>query len=116
MTRVLQDQRGQSTIELGGLLFWLLIAALFAWQLGLIGWTAVSATNAARTASRMQSRGGDGVNAGRKALNNDGVLQGADISMSGDNATVRVRIPVVLPGLTPLNLAITETADMPYTG
>jgi hypothetical protein len=112
----LRGQSGQATIEFGGMLVWLLLAGLFAWQLALVGWTAVSANNAARTASRMASRGGDGSKAGHDSLSGKGLQKGASVSMQGDLATVHVRIPIVFPGLQPLNLAITETADMPYTG
>jgi hypothetical protein len=113
----LRSESGQSTIEFGGMIVWLLIAAVFAWQLALAGWTAVSAGNAARTAARMWSRDGDWHTAGEQALNS-GLRKNAHIWMEGEQVKVNVPIPVVFPGLLPLKppLSITESADMPHTG
>lgn len=110
-------QLGQSTIEFAGMLTLLLIAGMFAWQLAMVGWTAVSAENAARTAARMASRGGDGVTAGKDSLATHGLQSNANVSVQGTDATVTVPIPIVFPGLQLLQLSpIQETAAMPYTG
>lgn len=115
----LRAQSGQSTVEFGGMVIWVLLAALFAWQLALVGWTAVSATNAARTAARMASRGGsqtEAHDAGMKSLTL-GLGRDASVSVENDRATVHVPIPVLFPGWKPdLRVGITETAWMPYTG
>ena len=52
-----------------GMLWWLLLAALFAWQLMLGAWTVTQTSNAARTASRVSARDdGDPEKAARNAL------------------------------------------------
>jgi hypothetical protein len=119
----LRSESGQASLEIAGTIAWLLIAGLFAWQLALIGWTAVSANNAARTASRLVSRGVDAnqaKQAGEKSLSGGFLQSNASVTVdpNTDKATVSVPIPIVLPGLTPFkkNFAITESAEMPYTG
>jgi Flp pilus assembly protein TadG len=118
-----REESGQSTIELAGMMFWLLLAAMFAWQLALVGWTAVSAGNAARSAARLVSRGDSTSDASQQALNGlaGRGLSSAKITFDGTtstnaSATARVQIPIVLPGLTPLNMWIHEGASMPVTG
>lgn len=118
MTR-LRAQSGQSTVEFSGMVFWVLLAALFAWQLALVGWTAVSATNAARTAARMASRGESQTQAeqaGQKSLTG-GLGRDATVSVQNDVAVVRVVIPLVFPWFHPVKkVYFTERAYMPYTG
>ena len=46
------------------MLLWLLLAAFVVWQLLLVTWTFNQASNAARTASRVDGRGGDAEKAG----------------------------------------------------
>jgi membrane-associated protease RseP (regulator of RpoE activity) len=115
--RRLRGQAGQATIEFAGMTFWLLLAALFVWQSALVGWSFVSATNAARTAARLYSRTGDqsqAIDDAKKSLS--GVLSsGANISFAGDRAEVSVDIPLFLPGLDP-GLSAHGTALMPHTG
>ncbi len=112
----LRSQSGQATVELGALVGLVLLVGLIAWQLALIGWTAVSAQNAARTAARMQSRGGDGAAAGRHALAAKGLSHDADVQVTGDQATVVVPVPIVVPALHAFGFHLTETATMPHTG
>lgn len=101
------------------MVIWVLLAALFAWQLALVGWTAVSATNAARTAARMASRGeteSQAEQAGRSSLT-AGLSNHASVHVGNDTAVVHVPIPILFPGWKPdLSVGITETAWMPYTG
>jgi hypothetical protein len=113
----LRSQSGQSTVELSGTLVWLLIAALFAWQLALAGWTAVSAANTARTVARLYSREQDLGHArqeGFSSLSSDGLGTGARVSFDGRTWTVTAKIPIVFPGIA--GLPITQTATMPVTG
>lgn len=114
----LRGQRGQATIEFTGTILWLALAALFAWQMGLVAWSWVSANNAARTAARLYSRTGDANQAasdGRKSLS--GVLsQNANVLVDNSGlARVTINIPLVLPGVGS-GLVIHEHAQMPYTG
>ena len=99
-----RDQRGQASVEFAGVLVWLLLAALLIWQLLLVTWTFNQASNAARTASRVDGRGGSGTKAGKAALS-PGLRDAREgHAWSGEKATVRVRIPIVIPGLDSTDL------------
>ena len=117
MGNQLSSESGQATIEFTAMTFWLVLAAVFAWQLGLVAWSFVSATNAARTAARLYSRTGDTQQAkddARKSLS--GVLSsGANVWFDGDTAKVQVSIPVLIPGLH-TGLVANGDAEMPHTG
>jgi len=106
------DERGQASVEFAGVLIWLLLAALFIWQLMLVTWAFNQASNAARTASRTDGKGGNAVEAGRKALT-PGLRDHAKVEMAGEKATVKVRIPIVVPGLDSPKLLATRTAELP---
>ena len=112
MRRIHRDQRGQASVEFAGVLVWLLLAALFVWQMMLVTWSFNQASNAARTASRADGRGGSAVKAGRDALS-PGLRRHAKVEMAGEKATVRVRIPIVVPGLDSPRLLATKTAELP---
>ena len=75
-------------------------------------WTFNQASNAARTASRADGRGGSAQKAGRDALS-PGLRDQAKIEMAGEKATVKVRIPIVVPGLDSPKLLATRTAELP---
>lgn len=110
----LADERGQASAELMGMMIWLLLVTLIVWQVCLAAWTYTQASNAARTASRVEGRGGDGEKAARNAL--AGPLQKGieKIEVKGERATVWVRIPVVLPGVITIdNLLARKTAELP---
>lgn len=113
----LRSQSGQSTVEFGATIAWLLIAALCAWQLALAGWTAVSAANTARTVARLFSREQNESHArqeGYSSLSSDGLGAGANVSYDGNTWTVTAKIPIVVPGIG--GIPITQTAKMPTTG
>ena len=110
--RRLREEAGQASSEFVGLLAWLLLAAVLIWQLLLVTWTFTQASNAARTASRVDARGGDPVKAGRNALT-PGLRKHARVEMAGETATVRVRIPIIVPGLDSDDLRATRTAELP---
>ncbi|HET8951865.1 MAG TPA: TadE/TadG family type IV pilus assembly protein [Solirubrobacteraceae bacterium] len=112
LRRAHRDQRGQASVEFAGVLVWLLLAALFVWQLMLVTWAFNQASNAARTASRVDGRGGDAVKAGREALSK-GLRDGARIRMEGERAVVRVRIPILLPGLDSDDMVAERKAELP---
>ena len=112
MRRIHREQRGQASVEFAGVLVWLLLAALFVWQMMLVTWSFNQASNAARTASRADGRGGSAVKAGRDALS-PGLRRHAKVEMAGEKATVRVRIPIVVPGLDSPRLLATKTAELP---
>ena len=64
----LADERGQASAELMGMIFWLLLVTVIVWQVALAAWTYTQVSNAARTASRVEGRGGDAKKAARNAL------------------------------------------------
>ena len=114
MRRLLRDERGQASAEFMGMVFWLLLAAVFVWQLMLAAWTVNQAANAARTASRVAAReGGDAEKAARNAVS--GPLRDGfhDFDLSGEKATVHLEIPIIMPGLTVDGFAITRDATLP---
>jgi Flp pilus assembly protein TadG len=114
MTRLRREQRGQASVEFMGMIFWLLLAALFIWQLMLAAWTVNQATNSARTASRVAARpDGDAEKAARNAVSGplrDGFHK---FSMNGEKATVHLKIPIIMPGLTVDGFSITRDATLP---
>jgi hypothetical protein len=109
-----REERGQASAEFMGMVFWLLLAAVLVWQLMLAAWTANQATNAARTASRVSARtDGDPEKAARNAVS--GPLRGGfhDFRERGEQATVHLRIPILLPGLTADGFTVTRRATLP---
>jgi hypothetical protein len=117
MRRLLRDQRGQASAELLGMVWWLLLAAVFVWQLMLGAWTVTQTSNAARTASRVEARGGDAMKAARNALSAP-LRKGFDADrsrMRGETATVVVRIPIIVPGLTAEGFEAKRSVTLPET-
>lgn len=115
MRRLLREERGQASAELLGMVWWLLFAALFVWQLMLGAWTVTQTSNAARTASRVEARGGDAEKAARNALAGP-LRDGFDekrFKIDGERATVVVRIPIILPGLTADGFVAKRSVTLP---
>jgi pilus assembly protein CpaE len=110
--RLLRDQRGQTSVELVGMLWWLLLTALVVWQLMLAVWAVDQTANAARTASRVEGRGGDAEKAARNALPS-GLRDGMEVKINGETAKLSVRIPIVVPGLGDDRLRVTRSATLP---
>jgi Flp pilus assembly protein TadG len=108
----LRQEAGQVSVEFAGLLLWLLLAALFIWELMLVAWSFNQASNAARTASRVDARGGDAEKAGRNALS-PGLRKHAEVTMRGEKATVKVRIPIIIPGLDSDEMRASGDAELP---
>ncbi len=109
-----RSESGQASAEFLGMIFWLLIASLFVWQLFLAAWTVNQATNAARTASRVAARAGsDPEKAARNAISSPLRKGFHDFRQEGEQATVRLRIPIILPGLTIDDVSVTRRATLP---
>jgi hypothetical protein len=109
-----RDERGQASVEFLGMVFWLLLAALFCWQLFLGAWTANQATNAARTASRVAARvGSDPEKAARNAVSGPLRRGFHDFREEGEKATVTLEIPIIFPGLTIDEFSVTRDATLP---
>ncbi|WP_055717911.1 TadE family protein, partial [Streptomyces torulosus] len=107
-----RNDRGAAILEFAGFLPILLLVAMAAIQLGLIGYGISQAGSAARAAARAESLGNDGVAAGQAAAS--GWLdpevspnQGPDTT----TATVVVTVPSVIPLFDPVSLE--RTATMP---
>src|SRR5262245_24309007 len=95
----LRDQRGLVlTSELAGWLPMLFLTGLCVWQVLLYLWAGTAASNAARTASRAEARGGNGVMAARQSLDPP-LRKDATIRVAGETATVRVCVPLIAPWL-----------------
>ena len=110
--RLLSEERGQASTELLGMLWWMLLCALAVWQLLLAAWAIDQAANAARTASRVEARGGDAEKAAHWAVSK-GLREGLEVQVNGETAKVSVRIPIVLPGLGDDRLRASRSATLP---
>lgn len=111
-SRFRRDQRGQSSIELMGMLPLLILVVLGVWQLVLTTWAINQASNAARTVSRVSARGGDLKKTARNAVSPP-LRHGLHLTMRGEKATVRVRIPIVMPGLSTDRIVANRSAELP---
>jgi hypothetical protein len=110
----LADERGQASAELMGMMVWLLLVTLIVWQVCLAAWTYTQVSNAARTASRVEGRGGDAEKAARNALAGPLRKNIEKIKIEGDRAKVTVRMPIVIPGVfTTTNLTAHREAELP---
>ena len=108
------DQRGSASLEIIGMLPYLLMAALFAWQVLVAGYVAVNTQNAARNGSRVEGRGGDGRAAALEGLA-PFLRANASARVDGEETIVTVKIPIVLPQITSENFTITRSAILPAT-
>ena len=106
------NERGAATVEVVGLLPWLLIAALAVWQILLVTFVATNVENAARNGSRAEGLGRDGSAAAVRSLTS--WLQGdARVSIDGTRTTVTARLPIIVPGLSTDGFTITRSAELP---
>ena len=120
----MSGESGQSTVEFAGTIVWILLAGLFAMQLAVAGWAAVSAGNAARTAARLVSRNdtqADAQDVAIKGLANRGLTGSVTFDTGpsgGDEAIANVPIPPVFPGIKLLlpHMAMNVKAEIPPTG
>ena len=110
----LSDESGQASAEVMGMLFWLLLVTVIVWQVCLAAWTYTQASNAARTGSRVEGRGGDAKKAARNALPKPLQKTIEKIDVSGEKVTVKVRVPLLVPGLLSSDrLIATRRAELP---
>ena len=110
----LRDERGQASAELMGMLWWMFLVALVIWQLLLAAWAVDQAANAARTASRVAGRGGDGEKAAKYALSS-GLRPHMEAESSGEQWRVTVRVPILIPGLSVKDVEVHRDAKLPAT-
>jgi pilus assembly protein CpaE len=99
---------GQATLETVAILPLTLFVALVFWQLGVFGMSLVWSGHAAGAAARAVSVHGDPAAAARQAIPG-GLRDDLAVSVSGDVLTVRLKVPIVAPGLGSFPGAITTT-------
>lgn len=96
--RRLRDESGQASVEFAGSVFLIVLLALALWQGLIVMWTFNQASNAARTAARVETRGGDTRKAARNALPKV-LRKKLAVDIQGEQVSVGVRIPIFVPGL-----------------
>jgi hypothetical protein len=110
--RRLREESGQASIEFAGSVFLIVFVALAMWQGLIVMWTFTQASNAARTAARVETRGGDTKKAGRNALPK--VLRGgSEVHVEGEKVWVSVPIRVFVPGLYDKDVKANRKAVLP---
>jgi hypothetical protein len=110
----LRDETGQASAELMGMIWWLILVTVIVWQICLATWTYTQASNAARTGSRVEARGGDGEKAAKNALSKPLQKTIKTINVDGEKAVVRVKMPLLIPGLLDSDqLIATGKAELP---
>ncbi len=76
-----------------------MLVTVIVWQICLVAWTYTQVSNAARTASRVEGRGGDGEKAAKNALSKPLQKTIQKIDVNGEKAVVKVKMPLLIPGL-----------------
>lgn len=109
-----RSERGSAPLELLGWIPLLGLAALGAWQLLLYGFAATSAENAARTGSRVASKGGAGEPAAKEAMPS-WLRDGATAQFSGTRGKVTVQVPIIFPPIRSQGLTVSKEAELPST-
>jgi pilus assembly protein CpaE len=96
MNRGLHQERGQASIELVGVLPFVLLVAAVVWQLALAGQAAWLTANAARAGARADLVGRDAAAAARSALPRS-LERGLEVDRSrAGGVRVSVRVPLLL--------------------
>src|SRR6476660_1220285 len=94
MERRIRAERGQAAVEFVAVVPFVLVAALVAWQLALLGHVAWSAASAARSGARAALVGRDAARAARSALPRS--LRSATRVSRVVGGPVRVSVPIPL--------------------
>lgn len=109
-------QRGSVALELLALAPIVLLVGLTVLQAVMTVASATSAQNAARSASRAAAAGrADPVAAGRISLPS-WLRPGSEVVVTGTVSRVRVRVPLIVPGLSSSAITVARDAEMPRTG
>jgi len=110
-----RSERGAAALETASLMPILILSALIALQVGVVGW-AVSATGqAARDAARAASLGQDPGVAADRAL--PGILDVDSVSTSRPGDGRRVTVTVEVPSIVGLKIGeVSRTSEMPAVG
>lgn len=108
------NQRGQASIELVGVLPVVLVVGAIVWQLALAGHAAWLTANAARAGARADVVGRDARAAARSALPRS-LERGLEVDrLGGGGVRVSVRVPLILHGLDgPVRVAAASSLGRP---
>src|SRR5438477_5768383 len=96
MTQRLRDEQGQAAVEFVAVLPFLMLAALVAWQLVLVGHVAWDAAGAARSGARAALVGRDAGAAARAALPPPLRSGTSVVALAGGGVRVSVPVPLVV--------------------
>jgi hypothetical protein len=106
MKRLGCEERGQASVEFVAVVPFVLLAALVAWQLALVGHVAWGAAGAARSGARAAVVGRDAVSAARSALPRSLRSSTRVSSLAAGGVRVSVPIPFVVYGWrTPVRIS-----------
>jgi hypothetical protein len=94
-----RDANGQASVELVAVLPLVLVVVAVLWQLVLTGQALWSSAGAARAAARAHAIGVDPLAAARSAVPR-GIARSLRVRTAGDEVRVRVRVPLVLTGMS----------------
>lgn len=109
--RRLGEERGAASVELVGALPFLVVVAALVWQLQVTVAASNAVANAARTAARVQSLGGDPVRAAQAALP-PRQRATARIRVRGDRVSISTRTPIVSSSYT-FDYVVSAEAEIP---
>jgi pilus assembly protein CpaE len=96
MKRLVTEERGQAAVEFVAVVPFVLVAALVAWQLVLVGHVAWNAAGAARSGARAAVVGRDAASAARSALPRSLRSATRVAPRAGGGVHVSVPIPLVV--------------------
>lgn len=106
----IRAQRGQASVELVGVVPFVLLVGAVAWQLALTGHTAWLSAHAARVAARADTVGRDTGAAARSALPRSLQRDVEVRRLSTGGVRVSVRVPLLLQaGLSPVRVSATSS-------
>jgi pilus assembly protein CpaE len=114
MTIGIHDEHGQASVELVGVLPFVLLVGAVVWQLALAGHTAWLTANAARAGARADAVGRDAGSAARSALPSS-LERGLEVDRLREGGVrVSVRVPLLLRGWeTPVRVAAASSLGRP---
>jgi type II secretory pathway component PulK len=108
------NERGQASIELVGVLPFVLLVGAVVWQLALAGHTAWLTANAARAGARADAVGRDATSAARSALPRS-LERGLEVDrLQEGGVRVYVRVPLLVRGWeTPVRVTAASSLGTP---
>jgi hypothetical protein len=106
-------QRGSASIEVLGFLPWLLLILMAGMQLFAVAFAAGSAADAARAGARAASKGRPDAQIVAVRALSPRLRDDASVRVFGTSASVTVRVPLFVPGLSSSRVTLTRSAHMP---